>query len=117
MDGLYEKMSSVKRVTLQVPGRVVTVAGLYVKVSSVKRVMYRYLDESLRWLVANDRKEAAVRVLERAARVNRQDLTVVLKTLDWARNDEGNCAFPSFFRCTRPFGMLALTSVTSYCTF
>ena len=43
--------------------------------------LYRYLDESLRWLVANGRKEEAVRVLERAARVNRQDLSAVLKTL------------------------------------
>ena len=31
-------MSSVKRVTLQVPGRVVTVVGVYINVSSVKRV-------------------------------------------------------------------------------
>ena len=38
MVGLYVKVSSVKRVTVQVPGRVVAVVGLYVKVSSVKRV-------------------------------------------------------------------------------
>ena len=31
--------------------------------------------------MANGRKEAVVRVLERAARVNRRDLTAVLKTL------------------------------------
>jgi len=43
--------------------------------------LYRYLDESLRWLVANGRKEEAVRVLERAARVNRKDLSAVLKIL------------------------------------
>ena len=79
-----------KRVTVQVPGRVVTVVGLNVKVSSVKRVMYRYLDESLRWLVANGRKEAAVRVLERAARVNRKDLTAVLKTLQDGDELEGS---------------------------
>ena len=67
---------------VQVFGRVVTVAGVYVDVWSVKRVaVYRFLDESLRWLVANGRKEAVVRVLERAARVNRKDLSTVLKTL------------------------------------
>ena len=43
--------------------------------------LYRYLDESLRWLVANGRKGEAVRVLERAARVNRKDLSAVLRTL------------------------------------
>ena len=43
--------------------------------------LYSYLDESLRWLVANGRKEEAVRVLERAARVNRKDLSAVLKIL------------------------------------
>ena len=43
--------------------------------------LYRYLDESLRWLVANGRKGEAVRVLERAARVNCQDPSAVLKTL------------------------------------
>ena len=45
-------VSSVKRVAVQVPGRVVTVVDISVNVSSVKRVMYRYLDESLRWLVS-----------------------------------------------------------------
>ena len=44
-------------------------------------LLYRYLDESLRWLVANGRKGEAVRVLKRAARVNRQDPSAVLKTL------------------------------------
>ena len=43
--------------------------------------LYRYLDESLRWLVANGRKGEAVRVLERAAHVNRKDLSAVLRTL------------------------------------
>ena len=44
--------------------------------------LYRYLDESLQWLVANGRKGEAVRVLKRAARVNRQDPSAVLKTLN-----------------------------------
>ena len=52
--------------------------------------LYRYLDESLRWLVANGRKEEAVRVLERAVRVNRKDLSAMLRTLDWAIGDEGS---------------------------
>ncbi|KAK7100198.1 organic cation transporter protein-like [Littorina saxatilis] len=41
-----------------------------------------YIDESLRWLVANGKKDAAVTVLERAARVNRKDFTVIVSTLD-----------------------------------
>ncbi|XP_070194960.1 organic cation transporter protein-like [Littorina saxatilis] len=41
-----------------------------------------YIDESLRWLVANGKKDAAVTVLERAAIVNRKDLTVIVSTLD-----------------------------------
>ena len=81
MVGISVNVSSSWRVTVQVPGRVVTVVGISVNVSSVKRVLYRYLDESLRWLVANGRKEEAVRVLERAARVNRQDPNAVFKTL------------------------------------
>ncbi|XP_076453582.1 organic cation transporter-like protein isoform X2 [Babylonia areolata] len=40
-----------------------------------------YVDESLRWLLANGKKEAAARVLQRAARVNRQDVTLVMRAL------------------------------------
>ncbi|XP_076465344.1 solute carrier family 22 member 7-like [Babylonia areolata] len=39
------------------------------------------VDESLRWLVANGKTEGAVRVLRRAARVNRKDVNLVLNSL------------------------------------
>ena len=37
--GMYINVSSVKCVTVQVLGRVVTVVGMYINVSSVKRVI------------------------------------------------------------------------------
>ncbi|KAK7116390.1 organic anion transporter 3-like isoform X2 [Littorina saxatilis] len=39
------------------------------------------VDESLRWLVANGKKQASLRVLNKAARANKKDLDVVLTTL------------------------------------
>ena len=66
---------------LLVAGRVLT--------RVVHAVLHRYLDESLRWLVANGRKKEAVGVLERAARVNNRDLSTVLATLRLHANDGG----------------------------
>ncbi|XP_076465986.1 organic cation transporter-like protein [Babylonia areolata] len=40
-----------------------------------------YLDESLRWLLVNNRKKKVVSVLQRAARLNRKDLSTVLSTV------------------------------------
>ena len=53
--GLHEKMSSVKRVTLQVPGRVLTLVGVYESCHQRNVSPYRYLDESLRWMVCTKR--------------------------------------------------------------
>ncbi|KAK7503602.1 hypothetical protein BaRGS_00005141 [Batillaria attramentaria] len=41
-----------------------------------------YVDESLRWLVANGKKEGAIKVLERAVRANKKDLNDVLRTFE-----------------------------------
>ncbi|KAK7503603.1 hypothetical protein BaRGS_00005142 [Batillaria attramentaria] len=50
-------------------------------VSIVGLLQLWYLDESLRWLVANGRKEAVTKVLKRAARMNNKNLSDVLRTL------------------------------------
>ncbi|KAK7116168.1 organic cation transporter-like protein [Littorina saxatilis] len=47
-----------------------------------------YVDESLRWLVANGKKEATLKVLKRAARTNRVDLDHVIKTLEASTTHE-----------------------------
>ncbi|XP_070198726.1 solute carrier family 22 member 7-like [Littorina saxatilis] len=46
-----------------------------------------YLDESLRWLVANGRKDGTEAVLKRAARVNGKDLAVIVSTLQDSVNE------------------------------
>ncbi|XP_070174696.1 organic anion transporter 3-like [Littorina saxatilis] len=50
-----------------------------------------YLDESLRWLVSNGRKESAMRVMERAARVNRKKLGSILHVLQGSENKDLSC--------------------------
>jgi hypothetical protein len=49
----------------------------------------RYLEESLRWLVANGRKKGVINVLERAAKTNGKRLSDVLRTLE-SSHDTGN---------------------------
>ncbi|KAK7503597.1 hypothetical protein BaRGS_00005136 [Batillaria attramentaria] len=48
-----------------------------------------YVDESLRWLVANGKKEGAIKVLKRAARVNKKDLNEVLETVQMSVTQNG----------------------------
>nr|KAG5711517.1 hypothetical protein BaRGS_025944 [Batillaria attramentaria] len=51
--------------------------------------MFGYVDESLRWLVANGKKEGAIKVLKRAARVNKKDLNEVLETVQMSVTQNG----------------------------
>ncbi|XP_076465110.1 solute carrier family 22 member 6-B-like [Babylonia areolata] len=50
-----------------------------------------YVDESLRWLMANGKKEAAMRIMERASRVNGKKLTSVLQTLQDSETEALHC--------------------------